>query len=136
VATNTGIKIVLKDLSKDLVKGVMLRVAVKASEKAKEKAPKDMGGLQNSIVYTATDTEATIYTDMEYAHYQEYGTGIYAEDGQGRSTPWTYFDIKRQKFVTTSGNKPQPYMRPAAYFAGSQAEIDKSVAAEMRRLTQ
>jgi phage gpG-like protein len=109
VATNISISINLKNLSENLVKGVMLRTAVKASEAAKQYAPVDTGALQGSITYASTDKESTIYSDMEYAVDQEYGT--------------------------STGKKFTPYMRPAATFAGSQAEIDKSVEAEMRRLT-
>lgn len=33
-------------------------------------------------------------TDVEYGGYQELGTGIYAEGGGGRPTPWVYQDEK------------------------------------------
>ena len=52
-------------------------------------------------------------TEASYAPYQEYGTGIYAEAGNGRKTPWVY-KRKDGKFITTSGNRPHPFVRPTA----------------------
>lgn len=54
----------------------------------------------------------------EYAKYVEYGTGIYAENGQGRKTPWIYFSEELQRFIKTNGMEAQPFMEP-----GYQAAI-------------
>lgn len=78
---------------------------------AKQKAPKDTGALARSITSKIEDTEGIIFTPLEYAPYVEYGTGLFAEEG-GRSTPWTYKDDKGE-WHRTSGQKPQPFMRPA-----------------------
>lgn len=78
---------------------------------AKQKAPKDTGALARSITSKIEDTEGIIFTPLEYAPYVEYGTGLFAEEG-GRSTPWTYKDDKGE-WHKTSGQKPQPFMRPA-----------------------
>lgn len=78
---------------------------------AKQKAPKDTGALARSITSKIEDTEGIIFTPLEYAPYVEYGTGLFAEEG-GRSTPWTYEDDKGE-WHRTSGQKPQPFMRPA-----------------------
>lgn len=82
---------------------------------AKRRAPKDQGQLVNSI--RAEKKSFGVYSvgsNLAYAPYPEYGTGKYAEGGGGRSTPWTYFS-ERFGFVTTEGQKSQPYMRPALY---------------------
>ena len=49
-------------------------------------------------------------TNVEYAPYVEYGTGIYAEGGKGRKTPWSY---KSEKYgwVTTKGMVKQSFLR-------------------------
>ena len=75
--------------------------------------PKDTGRLQNSITHMvkAADDEVHIGTNVEYAPYVELGTGIYAEDGNGRQTPWRYQDEKGV-WHTTRGSKPQPFLRP------------------------
>ena len=70
-------------------------LAVEAT--AREKAPKVSG---------------IVFTPLEYAPYIEYGTGLFAEDGDGRKTAWSYQDDEG-KWHTTSGMRPQPFMRPA-----------------------
>ena len=42
----------------------------------------------------------------------EYGTGLFAEAGNGRQTPWSYQDADGQ-WHTTIGQQPQPFLRPA-----------------------
>ena len=79
---------------------------------AKLLCPVDLGRLRNSITYRIGMNEASIGTNLEYAPYVEFGTGIYAEGG-GRQTPWVYFDEKEKKFFRTRGRKPKPYLRPA-----------------------
>lgn len=84
---------------------------------AKQKAPKGDGHLRRSITSRVDDTkrEGIVFTTLEYAPYVEYGTGLFAEDGNGRKdVPWHYQDDKGE-WHTTSGMKPQPYMRPALH---------------------
>lgn len=82
---------------------------------AKEKVPVQTGELRRSITSkvenNGLEVTGTIYTPLEYAPYIEYGTGLFAEKG-GRPTPWCYQDDKGE-WHTTSGQSPQPYMRPA-----------------------
>ena len=42
----------------------------------------------------------------------EYGTGLFAETGGRVDVPWSYQDDEGN-WHTTSGQKPQPFMRPA-----------------------
>ena len=42
----------------------------------------------------------------------EYGTGLFAESGGRMDVPWNYQDDEGE-WHSTSGQKPQPYMRPA-----------------------
>jgi HK97 gp10 family phage protein len=83
---------------------------------AKQKAPKGNGALRRSItskVETIGETvQGVIFTPLEYAPYVEYGTGLFAEKGGRKDVPWHYQDDKGE-WHTTSGMKPQPYMRPA-----------------------
>lgn len=79
---------------------------------AKEKAPKDSGELRRSITSEIRGNEGVIYTTLEYAPYVEYGTGLFAENGGRTDVPWCYQDDKGE-WHTTSGMKPQPFMRPA-----------------------
>lgn len=80
---------------------------------AREKAPKDTGALKRSITHEVNGTTGTIFTPLEYAPYVEFGTGIEAKGGGGRTdVPWSYQD-DRGEWHTTSGQKPQAFMRPA-----------------------
>lgn len=83
---------------------------------AKQKAPKDTGALRRSItskVEVIDDTTiGTIYTPLEYAPYVEFGTGLFAEEGGRKDVPWNYQDDEGN-WHSTSGQKPQPFLRPA-----------------------
>ena len=104
---------------------------------AKQNAPKGNGELRRSITSkvegSGTDIVGIVYTPLEYAPYVEYGTGLFAEGGNGRKdVPWyipigndfTEADARRyhypivegangQKFARTYGSHPHPFMRPA-----------------------
>ena len=43
----------------------------------------------------------------------EFGTGLFAESGGRTDVPWAYKDEETGELIFTSGQKPQPYMRPA-----------------------
>ena len=83
---------------------------------AKEKAPKGSGELRRSItsevVKNADGIQGVVFTPLEYAPYVEYGTGLFAEEGGRLDVPWNYQDDEGN-WHSTSGQKPQPYMRPA-----------------------
>lgn len=87
--------------------------ALLVERSAKQKAPKDIGTLRRSITSKVEGLEGIIYTPLEYAPYIEYGTGLFAEKGNGRKeVPWNYQDDEG-KWHSTSGLKPQPFMRPS-----------------------
>jgi len=71
------------------------------------------GNLRNSITheYRESDKTVVIGTNVKYAPYVELGTGVYAEGGNGRKTPWRYQDAKGN-WHATSGMKPRPFLRP------------------------
>ena len=79
---------------------------------AKQKAPKDTGALRRSISSKVEDNQGIVFTPLEYAPYVEYGTGLFAESGGRKDVPWNYQDDEG-KWHSTSGQKPQPFMRPA-----------------------
>ena len=83
---------------------------------AKQKAPKDTGALRRSITSKIEVVDDSIvgivFTPLEYAPYVEYGTGLFAESGGRKDVPWNYQDDEG-KWHSTSGQKPQPFMRPA-----------------------
>lgn len=83
---------------------------------AKEKAPKDTGELRRSITskieHTNKGIQGVVYTPLEYAPYVEFGTGLFAESGGRKDVPWNYKDDEGN-WHRTSGQHPQPFMRPA-----------------------
>ena len=83
---------------------------------AKDKAPKDTGALRRSITskieVNGSEIDGIVFTPLEYAPYVEYGTGLFAENGNGRQTPWVYRDDKGD-YHDTHGQHPQPFLRPA-----------------------
>lgn len=86
---------------------------------AKKNAPKGNGELRRSIESRVEenggDIVGVVSTPLEYAPYVEFGTGLFAENGDGRKdVPWNYQDEKGE-WHTTSGQKPQPYLRPALH---------------------
>lgn len=110
-------KLVEQQLNSDQIKQAMGKVCALVERTAKEKAPKDTGALRRSITSNVSEEAdyivGTIYTPLEYAPYVEYGTGLFAENGNGRSdVPWSYKDDEGN-WHTTYGQHPHPYMRPA-----------------------
>jgi HK97 gp10 family phage protein len=113
-----------KDTSDSMAKAVGMATLYVVNT-AKELAPKDTGNLAikigYEIVYAGMDDKgnSNIYTkvgaeeNVIYAKYVEHGTGIYAVNGDGRKTPWVYYNERWGRFVYTHGNKPQPFLFPA-----------------------
>ena len=80
---------------------------------AKEKCPVSTGELRSSISSTVEDFTGEVGTPLEYAVYVEYGTGLFAQGGNGRrDVPWKYQDAKGE-WHSTSGQPPQPFLIPA-----------------------
>jgi len=108
----------------DAIYAALVRATNKVQADAKLLVPKYTGNLRASIVKTVDRSKqiGTVLTNSEYAFYVEFGTGRYAEGGEGRSTPWVYKDSKGN-FRWTVGHEAQPYMRPA--LSNNKANIEK-----------
>lgn len=87
--------------------------ALLVENEAKKKAPVGSGELRRSINHTVEDNSASVGSNLEYAPYVEFGTGLFSSKGDGRKdVPWHYQDAKGE-WHTTSGMMPQPYLYPA-----------------------
>ncbi|KEI10525.1 hypothetical protein Z957_01975 [Clostridium sp. K25] len=112
---------------KEAIKRAELRwlqaAALVIQSQAKALAPVDTSNLKTSINHNIVvdKLEAYIGTNADYAIYVEFGTGEFAENGQGRKGGWGYVDSSG-KFHFTKGMKPKPYLRPA-YRQNKQALI-------------
>lgn len=103
-------------------------------------SPNGEGELSRSITsevsVEGTEVVGTVFTPLEYAPYVEFGTGLFAENGDGRKdVPWYihigygenditpeavaryHFPVaygkNGEKFAFTSGSHPKPFLRPA-----------------------
>ena len=102
-----------KGITKATVNKALNRGCIVVENAAKRKCPVGKTGLlRASIRHRLHDNEGIIGTTMDYAPYVEYGTGKYAEKGDGRKTPWVYRTADGE-FYFTEGQEPQPYLRPA-----------------------
>ena len=70
--------------------------------------PRDTGQLAGSWDYKVDKgkQESVIGSPLENAIWNEFGTGQYALNGDGRKTPWAYKDIHGQWHRTT-GKRPR-----------------------------
>lgn len=104
-------------LDGEKVKNSLERACAIVERSAKENAPKGTGELRRSITSRIEETEdgiqGVVYTPLEYAPYVEFGTGLFAVEEGRKDVPWSYFDEKHQRWVSTSGQHPQPYLIPA-----------------------
>jgi len=73
------------------------------------------GSLRQSITFHSSldGLTCTVEVGVHYAIYVEFGTGIYAEGGDGRKTPWVYWSDKLDRWVFTQGMKAQPFWFPS-----------------------
>ena len=101
-----------KPISQERLDKILMKACLVVETAAREKAPKDKGDLARSITSRVEDNAGIVYTPLEYAPYVEYGTGLFAENGGRTDVPWHYQDDEGN-WHTTSGQHPQPYMRPA-----------------------
>lgn len=103
----------LEKISSDAnIEGALGTCCALVERSAKQKAPKDNGELRRSITSKVEGTQGIVFTPLEYAPYVEYGTGLFAENGGRMDVPWNYQDDEGE-WHSTSGQKPQPFMRPA-----------------------
>ena len=104
-----------KMLSPEQIDKALKKACLVVERAAKQKAQvgRGTGDLARSIKSDVVNHEGIVHTNLEYAPYVEYGTGIFAEEGGRQDVPWCYKDLKTGEFVYTSGRQPAPFMRPA-----------------------
>jgi len=88
-------------------------IGITAEGFSKKLTPVDTGTLRNSISHAVHKDDVYIGTNQPYAVFVEYGTGIYASDGNGRKSPWGYYD-RDGKYHVTRGQKPHHMLKKAA----------------------
>ena len=90
----------------------------------------DTGRLKGSYGFKIDMKHLTVYngTNVDYAGYQEFGTGIFADGGMGRQTPWA-FQLPNGNWVTTRGHIARPHLRPA--YTQNVREIQAAMSREL-----
>jgi HK97 gp10 family phage protein len=117
------------------VKDVINESALNIQREAKRRTSPnvDTGRLRASIAIEPASTDGMslkVGTNVEYAPYVEWGTGIYATHPSipGRRTPWAFpvsaagrkqynwpiIEINGEPHYVTRGAKPHPFLFPAA----------------------
>ncbi|MEH6941525.1 HK97-gp10 family putative phage morphogenesis protein [Bacillus sp. JJ722] len=96
-------------------KALVAETAYLIQAQARALAPHDSGYLRQSIEVDILNggLTAKVTVGAEYAIYIEYGTGVFAVEGNGRKDPWVYYSDKYGRFVFTKGMKAQPFWMQA-----------------------
>lgn len=110
---NATMQIIMQESKK------MEKACLVIETQAKQECPVDMGNLRASIVseteISVNEITGRIGSNEGYAPYVHNGTGIYAINGDGRKTPWTYV-VKAGKYKGghfTVGQKPNQFLEHA-----------------------
>ena len=111
------------------VKRIIVETVELAVSQMKALAPVsaiDGGNLRRSIdvKYINGGLTAIITVGAHYAIYVNYGTGIYAESGNGRKSPWIYYSKKLNRFVMTRGMRAQPFWEPSLELAAKHFKTE------------
>lgn len=125
-----------KGIPTDAVDKALNRAGLIVENEAKMLCPIDTGQLRNSITHrlqnNGTERACIVGTNVEYAPYVEFGTGIHAVNGDGRQTPWVYRTADGQ-YYWTEGQEAQPYLEPALEHKANEvkAEILRIIKGEL-----
>lgn len=100
-------------LNEGAIKG-LYEAAVEVQAQAVDNSRVDEGHLRNSWAHIVDENkmEATIGSPLENAIWEEFGTGEYALNGDGRKGGWLYED-KNGETVFTRGKTPNRTLQRA-----------------------
>ena len=73
----------LEDLGNVDITNVLEKACLIVENDAKSKVPYDTGNLRNSITHEVIGNEGFVGTNVEYAPYVEFGTGLFSSRGDG-----------------------------------------------------
>lgn len=97
----------VKDAIDDRINAVLEECAGELESQVKRNTRVDTGKTKNSFRHKVVDSEHAAYigSDYENAIWEEFGTGEYALEGNGRKGGWFYVDAKGDGHFTR-GKKP------------------------------
>ena len=107
--------------------------ALIAEGQIKQLTPVGTGNLRDSITHQIRSSDgqqvtAEVGSPLDYAIYQEYGTGEHAENGAGRKGGWYYTSPEGVR-IFTMGNRPVRMFR-----RGFKASRGRIITAMQRRM--
>lgn len=122
----TDNSVAVTDAINDAIFSWLEEAAGELESQTKRNSPVDTGQLKGSWTHIVDESakEATVGSNLENAIWNEFGTGQYALEGNGRKTPWVYKDIKG-KWHKTSGKKPQRSLHNA--FESSKSRLQTAL---------
>lgn len=103
----------LDRMGQEYSKRAALIFAREVRDEAKKLCPVDSGDLRDSIRLMNVRGGWLVMADEDYAIYVHDGTGRYAQHGGGRMTPWTFTPDGGATWITTVGQRPQPFLTQA-----------------------
>lgn len=97
----------VKQALDDRINAVLEECAGELESEVKRNTRVDTGRTKNSFQHKVVDSEHAAYIGSNYenAIWEEFGTGEYALEGNGRKGGWTYVDDKGDGHFTR-GKKP------------------------------
>jgi HK97 gp10 family phage protein len=115
------------------IEKALTKCALIVEGSAKAMAPVALGALRDTISHKVDinpdgRSVAEVGSPLEYAIYQEFGTGEFAENGRGRKGGWAY-KTPDGEWHFTYGSRPQKFLRPA--FEQNGENIEKIIATEL-----
>ena len=100
----------------------------------KQNSKVDTGKTKGSWEHKVNESkmEAEVGSRYKNALWEEFGTGIYALNGDGRKTPWVYKNPKDNKFYATVGKKPRRALYKA--YTGLKNKLIKSAQERFKKI--
>lgn len=125
----------VKEAINEAILAWLYEAAGEIEAQVKRNTPVDTGQLKGSWEYKVDETkqEAVIGSPIENAIWNEFGTGQYALNGDGRKTPWVWQDVKGN-WHTTRGKRPQRSLYHA--FETSKAKLQKALEDKLKEGTK
>jgi hypothetical protein len=136
MSSNFGFKDYSGKIKKELLAAMergMEKALLLVEAQVKALTPVDTGALRDNIghsqVSDATTVTGVVGSPYAYAIYIEYGTGEYADNGQGRKGGWAYVGADGKKHFTR-GNKPYRMFRDG--FSQTAKAVEAAVKSEVK----
>lgn len=100
--------------------GSLLTIERYAKNYSRAKSGATRDSYSHSIEEGGMQLVGAVGSDMMNAIYEEFGTGEFAEKGDGRQGGWVYHDPVENQFYFTYGKKPNKPLRRAAQVSRSE----------------